>query len=233
MSSFDALHALKRNLPFAIDDIDRVNALYADWLRHRRPADIRVIDLWTYCFVWRYLLTKFLRDPSLNEVDLDSLLGRIYEQVVDKRHSLQNRDRYASWVSVVCHNQYVNYRRLTHPEMIRGLPPETALVEEPAIQHDDVLVLYRALTAAIGRLPEYLRDVCELKVVHGRTYEEIGRLTEKNIVVVRSYINRSLQRLRADPDFVLFCRHHFDEESANEGTHRPRRLSGRENEIEP
>jgi Sigma-70, region 4 len=216
MPAFHALHALKRRLPFPLDAIDQVNALYRRWLNLRAQEDIRIVDLWTYCFIWRYLLIKFARDPALNEVDLDVQLGKIYEQVVGKRHTIQNLDGYASWVSVVCHNQHINYLRAHRPETV----PFTHTFDTPLdpLEPDvDAVVLFRAIMAAIGRLPDYLGAVAELRVIHERTYEEIALQTGKNVVVVRSYANKALQRLRSDPDFLSFYRLNFDEYMKQEG----------------
>ena len=217
MSLFDALHALLRNLPFGLDDIDRINASYLLWERNGLPADGRVVDLWTYCFVWRYLIIKFTKDEGLDEVDMDVLLGRIYEKITDRRTAIRNNDRYASWVSVVCRHQFINYLRTKRPEHVRGLSLEEEQVDEMDDEHNDVLVLYQALVAAIERLPEYLRLVTELRVVHDRTYDEISLLTGKNVVVVRSYVNKALQRLRRDPYFAVFCERHYVEEIEKEG----------------
>ncbi len=216
MPAFHALYALKRRLPFPLDAIDQVNALYRRWLHLGVQDDVRLVDLWTYCFIWRYLLIKFARDPALNEVDLDVQLGKIYEQIVGKRHTILNLDGYASWVSVVCHHQHVNYLRTYHPESVPfTLSYDTP--EDPPEPDVDAVVLFKSIMAAIGRLPEYLRDIAELRVMHELSYEDIARLTGKNVVVVRSYANKSLQRLRCDPDFLGFCRFNFDEEIGREG----------------
>ncbi len=212
MSPFDALHALLRNLPFGIDDIAQVNDRYLAWYTQRRDTDARVVDLWTYCYVWRYLLIKFTKNEALNEVDMDVLLARIYETVVDRRGMLRHRDRYASWVSVVCHHQFVNYLRARRLELVRDYGKDEEPIVEATDTCTDVFVLYHELDAAIARLPDYLRLIAELRVMHDRSYEDISFLTDKSVVVVRSYVNKALLRLRNDAHFACFCALHYDDE---------------------
>jgi DNA-directed RNA polymerase specialized sigma24 family protein len=148
----------------------------------------------------------------LDYVELDALLARIYEQVVTKRHTLRTNERYASWVSVVCHNLFVNYVRSGRPVLIHGLRGASLMSLPKEEAEEDVVVLFRAITSAIERLPGYLRPIAELRLVHERSYEEIAFLLDKNVVVVRSYVNKALNRLRQDPYFMAFCRIHYEEE---------------------
>lgn len=105
------LEQLLSRLPFHLDDLIRANAVYETWMKHRKIEDQHIIDLWTYCFIWRNLLVKFSRNPDLRASDFDMLVARVYERIMERRYTVRDETRYANWVSVVCRNFFVNYLR--------------------------------------------------------------------------------------------------------------------------
>jgi len=69
------------------------------------------VDLWTYCFIRRYFLVKFAREAYGGPADLEALIEKAYRKVQSRRHTVADTARYASWVSVVCKNTFLNYLR--------------------------------------------------------------------------------------------------------------------------
>ena len=194
-----SLDALLRHLPFDLDDVKAANASFASWRNEGRAADKRVVDLWTYCFVWRYLLTKFTRLTHLPQSDFDALVGDVYERVQQKLGSVRVPERYASWLSVLCHHAFISYLRKHKRKGGLEVPLYTDVVAEPAAEYYDVELIQEALIAAIDALPGFLRQVAQLRFIQQKTYQETAAIMQKDVSVVRAYAHKALLRLRKNP----------------------------------
>ncbi len=206
------LDKLVIHLPFHIDNIKSANEAYLTWLKTGERDAQKIVDLWTYCFVWRNLLVKFSRSSDLDPADFDLLVANTFERIVKRRHTIRSHHRYASWVSVVCRNQFVNHVRSSKKNLRLNELQSAGLVSEPEELNDDVMVLIQILEQAIQRLPEYLREVALLRILGHLTYDEIMDRTGKKIEVVRSYVNKALQRLRKDEKLALFVKREYYED---------------------
>lgn len=206
------LDKLVIHLPFHIDNIKSANEAYLTWLKTGERDAQKIVDLWTYCFVWRNLLVKFSRSSDLDPADFDLLVANTFERIVKRRHTIRAHHRYASWVSVVCRNQFVNHVRSSKKNLRLNELQASGLVSEPEELNDDVMVLIQVLEQAIQRLPEYLREVALLRILGHLTYDEIMDRTGKKIEVVRSYVNKALQRLRKDEKLALFVKQEYYED---------------------
>ncbi|PEN12546.1 RNA polymerase subunit sigma-70 [Longibacter salinarum] len=199
MRTSSRLRPLLRQLPFPLDDTDRLNHVYARWARSGALSDREIVDLWTYCFTWRYFLSKAARSSMRRPSDMDALIARSIRRTCRTRHDATAIVRYASWVSVVCRNTFVNYakrsRALASIDDLRGFA-----VSEPAPTYNDAPRIRRVLLAAILRLPTYLQDTARLFFVDGCSFETIAASTGKSIPTVRTYKCRALNELRRDPD---------------------------------
>ena len=103
------------------------------------------IDLWSYCFIRRYFLIKFSRDARFNSpADMDEVITQAYIKVQDRRATVSDAGRYASWVSVVCKNVFLNYLRRVHH--LVSIDEEAAPIAESDSQEPlhDVGMLYVA-----------------------------------------------------------------------------------------
>jgi RNA polymerase sigma-70 factor (ECF subfamily) len=63
-----------------------------------------------------------------------------------------------------------------------------------ALEHEKALALRRALE----RLPEEYRRVVVLRFEEGRSFEEIGRLTDRSPDAARKVWSRAMERLRQE-----------------------------------
>jgi RNA polymerase sigma-70 factor, ECF subfamily len=75
-----------------------------------------------------------------------------------------------------------------------GLAGSTLSPSGLAMEHEQVLALRRALE----RLPEEYRRVVVLRFEEGRSFEEIGRLTDRSPDAARKVWSRAMVRLRQD-----------------------------------
>lgn len=193
--AFSSLEAIAAALPYHIDDMDAANETFRRFCRDGTERDQRDLALWTYCYILRYFMVKFLRQPPDTPSDLEALIDKTFRKVERHRPDLPCDTRYPNWLSVVCKNTYLNYVRrprqylsLDDPD----LPPVAAVTPpEPneAYQHFD---------AAIGRLPASLQQIARLRLLEDRAYPDIARLTGKPLPTVRTYVNKALKRLRDD-----------------------------------
>lgn len=211
--TFETLERLVSRLPFHLDNIDEANALFDSWRKNRRREEQNIIDLWTYCFVWRNVLLKFSRDPDLNPSDFDMLVARIFERIVDRRHTIREKDRYASWISVVCRNSFINHVRVRKKNVqVREEDWQGWYISEPKVAAGDGALLLQVLSRAIARLPGYLRAAAHMRLVEELTYDEISDITGKKVEVVRAYVNKALRRLRNDQQLRVFLEKEFRED---------------------
>jgi len=197
------METLATHLPFHVSDSVAVNAAFAQWYRHRRPEDQQTLDLWTYIFVRRYFLVKLMRDPMAGAADLDDLVEQVYRKVDRYRERIDAEARYASWVSVICKNTYLNFlrnRRVLVPFEETGLPE----LEVPEEAYDDLANLLLVLLSAIQQLPAYLQDIAHFRFIEGRSYKQIAALTGKPLPILRAYVNKAGKRLRKDRDLAAF-----------------------------
>lgn len=216
MASSTALRTLEKllnRLPFHLDNIDEANASYELWDKTGSDEDRKVVDLWTYCFIWRGMLVKFGSHSKANDADFDMVVAEIYERVVDRRHTLREKSKYASWVSVICRNVFINYIRKQKSSIPFDENAVSGVIAEPDYVSSDAAVLIQVLEKAIRRLPAYLQDIAVLRLLENRSYEEISIQTGKRIQIIRTYMNKAKKRLKNDDALVMFIRDEFYEET--------------------
>lgn len=204
--SFDlkSLDALASKLPFHLDDTNEVNEAYCAYRERSHLESAYHIDLWTYCFIRRYYLIKFISEASFRPPELDQVVERTYRKVEKSRFQLERNDRYAQWVSVICKNTYVNF--VTRRKYVTTL--DVAINDEPEVSSrdigEDAGALYLALSRAIERLPLFLRSVARMRLVEDLSYEEISRMTGKTVPTIRSYVHKICRRFRHDNGLNAF-----------------------------
>lgn len=200
-----SLDTLASHLPFALDETERVNETYCRYVAKPGPSDARLVDLWTYCYIRRYFLIKFLRETAFRSSELEQVVERTYRKVESRRHQLERLDKYAQWVSVICRNTFVNFvsRRRTLAQLDAVPHPS---VEMPDIELDvDAGAVFLALTAAIGDLPGFLQPTARMRYVENLSYEEIARITGKRVPTIRSYIHKICARFRKDSGLAAWA----------------------------
>jgi len=200
------LEALAARLPFHPDDQAAVVALYERWCTSRHPKDLRLLELWLYCFVGRYFMFRMLRERHLSEVELEQLIGDTFLRLRRQLDSVREVDRFVSWVGTACRNAFLNYlrnlRRRPIPEP--DDPPFEAPEAEAHLVREDLTRLLPVLAAAVERLPDFLREVARLALLEGLTYHEISRRLKRPPGTVRVYLSRAFRRLRQDPALQEF-----------------------------
>jgi len=202
--SFSHLDRLVAHLPFPLDDIDRANEVFVRWRRNGQRDDEKTVAVWTYCFVMRYFLVKAVRGSIRSPADLDALIATVYEKVNEKRDTVKNPSRYASWVSVICKNTLINYVNRKRPEQSIDDESSPTLTAEPPSTYDDAGFVLQALHDAIDRLPPYLQETAKLYFLHACTYEEISDRIGKDVPTVRSYRHKAVRRFREDDQLLTF-----------------------------
>lgn len=195
LRSFDEVAA---HLPFHVDDIESANAAFLRWHRSRTAEDLRIVDLWVYCFVRHYFVVKFLRDSAYGPADLDLLVTKAFSRTRDNLDKVGDPTRFASWVSVICRNIFINFLR-RHRERF-SLDPDRHESEEPPFYGEyDGLLARRATERAIQDLPPFLQEVARLRYLEDYPYEVISANTGHSVPTVRAYAHRAVTELRRSP----------------------------------
>jgi len=194
-----SLHAVADQLPFHIDDTAQVNAAFLRWHKHASDDDKRVIDLWTYCYVYRYFGVKFMVTDQHVPLCFDELVAASFDDVQRGLHRIRHPERYTAWVGTICKHRFVNYLR-TRRRTVSFEEETPLLAVEPSAKnsrHDASAVLQSA-QAAITALPTFLRDVARMYLLEQHSYKAISQQTGHPLPRLRAYLHRALGRLRQD-----------------------------------
>ncbi len=192
------LRSVLDRLPFSVDDTEAANDAFRDWRERDDVQSGRLVDLWTYCYICRYFLTKAAQDKFHNASDADELITEAYQKVQGNRENVRDPDCYASWVSVICKNTFLNYtRRDRFSESINDEEgPELAVDEAPPVA--EVGFVRQAFAQAINRLPNYLQEPAQLYFLEHKEFEEISEAVGKPVATVRTYKHKATKHLRND-----------------------------------
>lgn len=200
-----SIDVLARRLPFSLDDYTRVGELYVRWRQHRTPEAQELLEIWLYCYVLRYFFIKALQNPRLSVVGLEALVGETFLRLRSNLDSVRYPERFVAWVASACRHAFLNHlRHQMRPDAL--VDEEEERSEEPidSLQAEDLSLWVSAVVAAIGRLPNFLREVARLALLERLSYEEISRSLRKPPPTIRVYLHRALERLRVDPELQEF-----------------------------
>ncbi|PSQ98085.1 MAG: sigma-70 family RNA polymerase sigma factor, partial [Bacteroidetes bacterium SW_11_64_17] len=192
------LRTIIERLPFSVDDTAAANNAFRRWRNGSDPDAERIVDMWTYCYICRYFLSKSSQGAFNHASDTDELTTRAYRKVLDNRDGVRNPDRYANWVSVICKNTFLNYtRRDQFSESVEEEEGPT-LTAEKRQSVAEVGFVREALDEAIDRLPQYLQKPARLYFLEDREFEEISDAVDKPVATVRTYKHKAVKKLRTD-----------------------------------
>jgi RNA polymerase sigma factor (sigma-70 family) len=192
------LRTIIERLPFSVDDTDAANDAFRRWAKGNDPDAERLVDMWTYCYVCRYFLSKSSQGTFNHAADADELTTRAYRKILDNRGSVRNPDRYANWVSVICKNTFLNYTRRDQFSASIEEEQGPTLTAEERQSVAEVGFVREALDEAIERLPEYLQEPARLYFLEDREFEEISDAVDKPVATVRTYKHKAVKQLRTD-----------------------------------
>ncbi len=197
-TSSSRLQTVIDRLPFAVDDTEAANEAFRRWRIEGNSETERVVDLWTYCYVCRYFLAKSASNAFDSAAAPDRLITRTYEKIQDKRESVREPGQYASWVSVVCKNTFLNHTR--RDRVAKSIDDE----EGPVLRSDEVCTVREigfvreTFERALERLPDYLQEPARLYFLEDLDFEEISDTIGKAVPTVRTYKHKAVQKLRED-----------------------------------
>ena len=198
-----ALDEVADRLPFHVDDVASANDAYLRWRASEQPEDLRIVELWSYCYTRNYFIVKFLRDGAYGPNDLDSLVTKAFLRIRNHLTDVQDPGRFASWVSVICRNVFRSFlrRRRERFTLTENLLPTHAA----DYGEHDRRIARRAVEEAIGALPPFLQEVARLRYLDGLSYDAISKATGTPSATARAYAHRAAEKLRACPALrVLF-----------------------------
>ena len=206
-TELSTLETLAARLPFSIDESNRVNEAFVAYMDRDRTEDKRLVDLWTYCYVRRYFLVKFIREARYRASELDLLVEKTYRKVEKARPRITHHDKYAQWVSVVCRNMYVNF--VARRRAVTGLPAVDIAENTDEGKDLDVnaAALHTSLVNAIDALPPFLRSTAHMRFIENLSNEEIARIIGKRSGTVRAYIHKICKRFREDRELKAWADH--------------------------
>jgi len=198
--TFSMLHDVAGLLPFHMDDTRQVNDLFARWRQSKADKDKRLIDIWTYCYIYRYFLIKMGGGAASALLAFDRLVAAAFADVQSNLHTIRHPGCYAGWISTICRHTFVNHLR-TQRSMV-SLEDGLFQLTVPGTggtEGRDAAVLYRSIAGAIDALPDFLRDVARMRLLENRSYQAIQGSTGKPLATLRTYVNKALEHLRQNP----------------------------------
>lgn len=209
--TFSSLNNLTDLLPFHLDDSEPVNQAFVRWRQQQTAVDKRIVDTWTYCYVYRYFLVKLAASTSQKPLTLDRLVANAFEDVQNSLCSIRRPECYTNWVSKICRNTFVNYlRKQPSPTTLDLNEPWRVDEDVSAVEARDATVIDRSIRAAIEALPDYLREVARMRLLENQSYLTIREETGKPLKTLRSYVNKALIRLRRNPRLQMLLEEIYD-----------------------
>jgi RNA polymerase sigma factor (sigma-70 family) len=197
-SPFASIDQLAARLPFKVDDSAAVNTLFGRVVRARLPRDVELLDIWTYCFIWRYFTWKHIQREAGSPADFELVVTDAFERVRCGRQHLGNTSRYASWVSVVCKNTFLNFARKPNAMVFLDERAADLLESDAPVRVHDPAMLRSAIEAAVHRLPPHLVETARLYFIERFDYEEMSEITGHSAATLRAYVHKCMKRLRQD-----------------------------------
>jgi RNA polymerase sigma factor (sigma-70 family) len=210
-SPFAGIEQLANRLPFRVDDSDAVNNLFAQVVTEEDPRDLETLEIWTYCFVWRYFTWKQIQNETGSVADFESVITDAFQRIRAGRAQLSASSRYASWVSVVCRNTFLNFARKARDVVFLDDRGTELLESDPPMREHDPALLRQAIEQAVLRLPSHLVECARLYFLDRLDYEEMAEVTGKSAATLRAYVHKSMRRLATDPWLREFCEYVDDE----------------------
>jgi RNA polymerase sigma factor (sigma-70 family) len=194
----DSFAQIAQQLPFALDDSQAINRVFSEWYKDQNESKKYIIDLWAYCFVRRYFVAKFTQSARFSPSDADELIEDVTLKVLQNLRQVQQIDRFASWVSVICKNSFNSYLRNRGDEV----PIDVLLTLEGDELHPcssyDYAATYAVVESAIAQLPDFLQEVARMKLLEGLSYQQIEERIEKPVTTIRAYMTKLLNIIRKD-----------------------------------
>ena len=195
--TFSTITEVADLLPFHLDDTQQVNDTFTRWRQDKTEADKRLVDIWTYCYVYRYFLVKFSASEAHRYLAFDRLVATAFADVLRNLRRVRRPDCYAGWVSTICRNTFVNHLRAQRNMVSLEHDVSEPALEVPALPVAcDASVLHHSICKAIESLPDFLRDVARMRLLENCSYGVIQEATGKPLPTLRTYVNRALDHLR-------------------------------------
>lgn len=196
----NTLHSIAARLPFHLDDHPQVNILFMRLRQHQQTQDKHTIDLWTYCYIYRYFLMKLTTSHNAQPTHLDKLVANAFADVQKNASHIRQPDHYTGWVSTICKHRFVNYLRTRKSTLSLEDDTLTVTFEENYVaEAHDTPIVYQTICTAINALPEFLRDITRMRLLEQKSYKEIASLTGHSSSILRSYMSKATRKLRQDP----------------------------------
>jgi RNA polymerase sigma factor (sigma-70 family) len=205
-----ALDEVAAELPFAVEDYEAANELFARWRKKRSPADEAVLMKWLYCYTQRYFVTRWMVNHRLPASQIEEPMTEAFRSCRASLERVRDPKRFASFVSVVCLNAFRSFCRKAakvhlQPFHIDEHDRADEGITDFAGTHDRDLLLSAAY-GAIERLPRSLQTPIRLRWLEGMDYDEIVATTGQSRATVRSYVRKALLRLREDPEIAVLLK---------------------------
>ena len=202
--TFTRLHEVTDLLPFHLDETEPVNQAFLRWRQRQTTDDKRLVDTWTYCFIYRYFLIKLASSASSMPLALDRLVANAFDDVQGNLQRIHRPGCYTNWVSTICRNTFVSHLRSQRSTVSLEIGGPLLIDEPPpSTQMRDASVIYRSIRAAIEALPSYLREVARMRLLENCSYGFIREETGQSLQTLRAYVSKALIQLRRNPRLQL------------------------------
>lgn len=146
--------------------------------------------------IFAYLLRNI---PS--HQDAEDLLLEVFQIVLKKLPTLENKQRVAAYLQTVARNKMVDYYRRRGKHQLVPLEEiaETVYAREELAPESILLTReqYADLHQAVNSLPELQQTILSLRFGHALRCGEIAKRLSKSESAVRMMLSRSLKHLRS------------------------------------
>jgi RNA polymerase sigma-70 factor (ECF subfamily) len=141
-------------------------------------------------------LQRYARSLAGDGALADDLVQDCVERAIDRRHQYQPGTNFRAWLFTILRGQFLNHKRSAHQRRTVAMDDSGAMSQSVQANQESNVEL-RQVESTLAGLPKQHRDIVDLVVLQGCSYEEASSALEVPIGTVRSRLARARSELGA------------------------------------
>lgn len=172
------------------------------FLVEQAQADPRKFDVLYLAYIndiYRFVFYKTSQQETAEDIT-----AQVFMQALERlaQFHYQPGARFSSWLYTIAHNQIVDYYR-KHRDTVDLEHAEPLPSPETATQTVDLHLQQERVRVIVQQLPNGDQEVLQLRLWEDKSYSEIARILNSNMVAIRARYSRALKKFN-----TLYIKHY-------------------------
>ena len=191
---------IEKQIGFKLDQYDKVNQLFLNWLDNGVDKDLDTILVWAYHWIRRYYFKKYMLFQIKTENDADELNTQCYIKFYQNRYKLKKGHLLPIWVNLLCKRTLLDYYRSDKYKFTK-IPVEDDFyafdfLDDLINELDNRDMIHFLFKELANHLSPNILKVLELKIIGQKKNEEIAHAMGFDIRTVANYCYLALEKIR-------------------------------------